>query len=39
MHHTAAGRLPKELEEFRNRLLARVPAVDGISPVLESLPK
>jgi hypothetical protein len=39
MHHTAAGRLPKELEEFRNRLLARVPAVDGISPVLDSLPK
>jgi hypothetical protein len=37
MHHTPAGRLPKQLEEFRNRLQTREPAADEIGPLLDSL--
>lgn len=37
MHNTRAGRLPKELEEFRSRLGARAPAVDELWPLLDSL--
>ena len=37
MYNTRAGRLPRELEEFRTRLEARRPAVDEIRPLLEEL--
>jgi hypothetical protein len=39
MHRAPPGRLPKELEEFRNRLRARVPSVDEIARLLASLPQ
>jgi hypothetical protein len=38
MHHTPAGRLPRELDEFRARLEARPPAANEIGPLLASLP-
>jgi hypothetical protein len=38
MHRTPAGRLPRQLEEFRARLEVRRPAVDEIGPLLAALP-
>jgi hypothetical protein len=37
MHHTPAGRLPRQLVEFRQRLEARPPAADRIGPLLARL--
>jgi hypothetical protein len=37
MYHTPAGRLPRQLREFRNRLEAQPPAVDEIGPLLDGL--
>jgi hypothetical protein len=39
MHRTAAGRLPRQLEEFRSRLQSRRPAGDEIAPLLALLPQ
>lgn len=37
MHHTPAGRLAGELQEFQRRLESRQPATDEIQPLMETL--
>lgn len=39
IHGAAPGRLPQPLQEFRRRLEARRPAVDEVTPLLDSLPR